>query len=149
MDNIFEKVQRNIDKLAAANVSWSSPVTHAQITSFSKGNREGINMFLPPAEWLSCIKGKKILCLAGAGGQQGPLFAAVGADVVVFDLSENMLEKDRQVAQREGLTLRIVQGNMCDLSVFDDEAFDIIVNPPSLMYVPDVLPAFGKLYCEE
>ena len=37
---------------------------------------------------------KKILCLASGGGQQGPILAATGADVTVFDNSTKQLEKD-------------------------------------------------------
>ena len=51
--------------------------------------------------------------------------AAAGADVTVFDNSRAQLAQDEAVAAREGLKLRIVQGNMQDLSAFADESFDI------------------------
>ena len=35
---------------------------------------------------------------------------------------------------------------MCDLSRFDDESFDLVLNPPSLFYVPDVIPVFKEVY---
>lgn len=144
---IFDMVQKNIDALAANNVSWSVPVTHEQITQFKTGNWDSLTMFLPRKDWFfDEIEGKQILCLAGAGGQQAPLFAACGANVTVFDLSENMLEKDRMVAEREHLSLQTEQGNMCDLSRFADNSFDIIINPPSLMYVPDVLPVLKECF---
>ena len=44
------------------------------------------------------------LCLAGAGGLQGPLLACAGAEVTVLDLSRRMLDKDREIAMREGVT---------------------------------------------
>ncbi|MDE7184562.1 MAG: class I SAM-dependent methyltransferase, partial [Lachnospiraceae bacterium] len=90
------------------------------------------------------VKGKKVLCLAGAGGLQAPLLACAGAEVTVLDLSDKMLEKDREIAEREGLQIRIEKGNMCDLSRFGDCSFDLILNPPSLMYVPDVRPVFKE-----
>ena len=146
-ENFFYKVQQNIDSLVENNVDWSIPVTHQQIVEFQNGNWDSLTMFLPRKEWiLNKINGRNILCLAGAGGQQGPLLAAAGANVTVFDLSKNMLSKDRLVAESENLSLHIVQGNMCDLSVFSEEFFDIIINPPSLMYVPDVLPVFKECY---
>ncbi|ALX34796.1 methyltransferase [Pandoraea thiooxydans] len=66
-----------------------------------------------------------------AGGQQAPILAAAGADVTVFDASAVQLEQDEMVADRDGLALKIVQGDMRDLSVFADRSFDIIVHPIS------------------
>ena len=37
------------------------------------------------------MKGLKVLCLASGGGQQGPILAAIGADVTVFDNSQGQL----------------------------------------------------------
>jgi len=34
-----------------------------------------------------------------------------------------MLDKDREIAEREKLDIEIVKGNMCDLSMFADESF--------------------------
>ncbi|MNR05220.1 hypothetical protein D3C85_1212350 [compost metagenome] len=64
----------------------------------------------------------------------------------MFDLSEKQLEQDRQVANRDGLQLETVQGNMADLSAFKNESFDLIVNPVSNMYVPSVLPVWREAY---
>lgn len=145
--DIFDQVQKNIDGLASSNVSWSVPVTHEQINQFIDGDWSSLQCFLPPKDWVfNDLEKRKVLCLAGAGGQQAPLFAAAGAEVTVFDLSENMLQKDRLVAERENLSLQIEQGTMCDLSRFSDDSFDIIINPPSLMYVPDVFPVFRECH---
>ncbi|MCG8531727.1 MAG: class I SAM-dependent methyltransferase, partial [Desulfovibrionales bacterium] len=100
-----------------------------------------------PNKWLGeNISGKKILCLAGAGGMQAPILAAAGAMVTVLDISENMLAKDMEISKRENLGITTLHGNMCDLSCFDNETFDIIINPVSLIYVPDVLPVFSECY---
>jgi len=66
--------------------------------------------------------------------------------VTVLDLSEKMLEKDREIALKKKLNITLEHGNMCDLSRFLDETFDFILNPPSLFYVPDVLPVFKECY---
>lgn len=89
---------------------------------------------------------KKVLCLAGGGGQQGPIIAATGATVTVFDYSEEQLAKDRYVAKRDGLNITTVQGNMQDLSVFEDESFDIIIHPWYNGYVDSVLPVWQESY---
>lgn len=91
-----------------------------------------------PSEWLGELPGRRVLCLASAGGQQAPRLAAAGAEVTSFDLSGEQLALDQQVADREGLSLRLVQGDMRDLSALDDEAYDLIVHVTSNVFVPDV-----------
>ncbi|CAM3980203.1 SAM-dependent methyltransferase [Bacillus luti] len=92
-----------------------------------------------PREWFpTSLEGVKILCLASGGGQQAPVLAAAGADVTVTDISKKQLEQDEKVAERDGLTLKTVQGDMSDLSDFEDEYFDIVVNPVSNLFVKDV-----------
>lgn len=70
--------------------------------------------------------------------------AALGADVTVFDNSRGQLDKDEFVADRDGLTIKTAQGDMRDLSVFDDESFDFIIHPWSNGYVNTVLPVWKE-----
>ena len=43
--------------------------------------------------WITgSIKGKHVLCLAGGGGLQAPLYAAAGAHVTVVDISQEMID---------------------------------------------------------
>jgi 2-polyprenyl-3-methyl-5-hydroxy-6-metoxy-1,4-benzoquinol methylase len=49
------------------------------------------------------VKGKDVLCLASSGGQQSAAFGVLGANVTVFDLSENMLKKDVATAKHYGI----------------------------------------------
>lgn len=98
-----------------------------------------------PAHWFpEKLEGKKVLCLAGGGGQQGPILAAAGAEVTVFDNSKAQLEKDEFVARRDGLDIKTIRGNMQDLSVFEDESFDCIVHPWSNGYIDDVRPVWKE-----
>jgi 2-polyprenyl-3-methyl-5-hydroxy-6-metoxy-1,4-benzoquinol methylase len=77
-----------------------------------------------PRNWFpKSLNGLKILCLASGGGQQGPVLAAAGADVTVTDISKKQLEQDEFVAKRDGLNLKTAQGDMSDLSDFNDEYF--------------------------
>lgn len=148
MEDVFKQVERNIDHLAEADVNWSQPATSEQLQSAREGKLTlpfGPNSTIP-AEWLGDLHGKKVLCLAGAGGLQAPMLACAGAEVTVLDLSERMLDRDRAVAAREGLDIRIEHGNMCDLSCFEDGSFDLVLNPPSLFYVPDVMLVFREVY---
>jgi ubiquinone/menaquinone biosynthesis C-methylase UbiE len=84
------------------------------------------------------------LCLAGGGGQQAPILSAAGAEVTLLDGSPRQLGQDAFVAERDGLALRLVQGDMADLSAFGDASFDLVVNPISTLFVPDV----GKVWRE-
>ncbi len=145
--NVFEQVEKNINNLVENNVNWSACATPEEMQKAREGQLS-LKFFDKeiPTEWLKDIKGKKVLCLAGAGGLQAPLLACAGAEVTVLDLSEKMLAKDRAVAEKEQLNIRIEKGNMCDLSLFPDSSFDYILNPPSLMYVPDVRPVFKECY---
>ncbi len=146
--DVYSKVERNIDQLAAANVNWSACATPEQLQKAREGKLElmfGFDKAVPQA-WLGDLRGKKVLCLAGAGGLQAPLLACAGAEVTVLDLSRRMLEKEREIAAREKLHISIEHGNMCDLSRFADESFDLVFNPPSLFYVPDVMPVFREVY---
>ncbi|MBE5804593.1 MAG: class I SAM-dependent methyltransferase [Clostridiales bacterium] len=148
VQRIFDQVERNIDRLVERGVDWSACATPEQIARARSGRLEllfGCDSAVP-AEWLGDVRGKKVLCLAGAGGLQAPLLAGAGAEVTVLDLSQRMLDKDRAVAAREGLTIDIQHGNMCDLTRFEDESFDLVLNPPSLFYVPDVKPVFCEVY---
>lgn len=95
-----------------------------------------------PRSWFNDIVGKEVLCLASGGGQQAPVFAAAGAHVTSFDNSDSQLEKDKQVAEREGLKIELQQGDMADLSRFADASFDLIFHPTSNVFVADVKPVW-------
>ena len=99
-----------------------------------------------PAAWFPPLAGLDVLCLAGGGGQQGPILAAAGARVTVFDNSPAQLAQDRLVADREGLALATVQGDMADLGAFDDGRFDLIVHPVSNVFAPDVNPVWREAF---
>jgi ubiquinone/menaquinone biosynthesis C-methylase UbiE len=99
-----------------------------------------------PQDWFPNLRGCDVLCLASGGGQQGPLFAAVGANVTVFDISSNQLAQDRYVAERDRLEIKTVEGDMADLSVFSDHQFDLIIHPVSNLFVPDVHPVWAEAY---
>jgi ubiquinone/menaquinone biosynthesis C-methylase UbiE len=126
---------------------YTVPVTHETIEAAKKGQWEIRLITKPlPKQWLGSVLEKDVLLLAGGGGQQGPILAAVGARVTVFDNSPLQLAQDRMVAKREGLSIITVEGDMRDLGVFVDESFDIIINPVSNVYIPDVQPVWRESY---
>jgi hypothetical protein len=127
---------------------WSRPVSPEVIANARRGDWQVI--LTPnkpvPKEWFGELKGRDVLCLASAGGQQGPILSAAGANVTVFDQSPKQLDCDRLVASRESLNIRLVRGDMADLSVFDDASFDIVFHPVSNCFVPDVRPVWRESF---
>ena len=99
-----------------------------------------------PRDWFGEVAGRDILCLASGGGQQGPILAAAGARVVVFDASPRQLAQDEAVARRDGLSIVTQQGFMHDLSAFADGRFDLIFHPVSNAYAPDIAPVWRECF---
>jgi SAM-dependent methyltransferase len=100
-----------------------------------------------PRDWFpGDLAGAALLCLASGGGQQGPVLAAAGADVTVFDNSPRQLGRDEEVATREGLALRTVLGDMRDLGALADSSFDVILNPVSNVFCPDLAPVWRECF---
>lgn len=93
---------------------------------------------------LGDVRGKRVLLLGGGGGQQSAALGFLGAEVTVLDLSDGQLAKDRLVAAHYGYTFDIHQGDMRDLSRFADASFDIVWQPYSINFVPDVRPVFAE-----
>ncbi len=135
------------DQKVEEGARYTQPVSKEVIEESKTGNWQiTVTTEKPvPREWFpDSIKGLKILCLASGGGQQGPVLAAAGADVTVMDISKKQLEQDEFVARRDGHPLKTVQGDMSDLSEFDDEYFDMIVHPVSNVFVKDVHPVWKE-----
>ncbi len=128
---------------------WTTPVTPAEIAAARAGEWA---IYLTeekptPRDWFPAdLHGVDVLCLASGGGQQGPILAAAGANVTVFDNSPAQLGQDEFVARREGLSLRTVQGDMRDLSAFADGSFDLIFHPVSNIFAPEVRPVWRECY---
>jgi len=91
------------------------------------------------------VSGKRVLCLAAGGGKHGALFAAAGAIVTVVDLSPRMLELDRQLASQRGLNVQTVEASMDNLSMFAAATFDVVIQPVSTCYVPDLLAVYREV----
>ena len=130
------------------NNRWSQPVSHEVIEKAKRGEfgillTENITV---PQRWFPLLHGADVLCLASGGGQQGPVLAALGANVTVFDNSPAQLKQDTLVAEREGLTLTTVEGDAADLSAFADESFDLIFNPVSTVFMQDVRAVWKECF---
>jgi SAM-dependent methyltransferase len=100
-----------------------------------------------PRTWFpASFSGLDILGLASGGGQQGPVFAVLGANVTILDNSPRQLEQDREVAAREQLTISTVEGDMSDLSPFADESFNLVFHPVSNCFVPEIRSVWKEAF---
>lgn len=145
--DVFSHNRASWNRQAAQQCEWSQPVSAEEIAAARQGRWQvRLTPNAMPAGWLDDVAGLHILCLASGGGQQAPVLAAAGALVTVFDASDLQLQQDRMVAQRDGLALNVVQGDMRDLSVFADASFDLVFHPISNLYVPDVRPVWRECF---
>lgn len=135
------------DEVARGN-PWTVPVGGDEIAAARQGQWEVLLTENKPVprDWFPPLAGIDLLCLASGGGQQGPIFAAAGARVTVFDNSPNQLAQDRLVAEREGLEIVTVEGDMRDLSAFADQSFDLVFHPVSNCFSPEVRPVWREAY---
>lgn len=146
--NVQQHNSKAWDKLADDNIEWSIPVSAEEIERARQGDWSVILTPIKavPREWFGDVRGKDVLCLASGGGQQAPVLAAAGARVTSFDASARQLEKDRLVAERENLEVRIEQGDAADLSRFPDESFDLIFHPCSNCFMAELQPIWNECY---
>ena len=128
---------------------WTRPVGPDVVARARAGDWSVVLIgYVPtPRDWFPPVmEGVDLLGLASGGGQQGPVLAAAGASVTVFDNSPKQLARDEEVATREGLALRTVLGDMRDLSAFGDETFDVVFNPVSNVFCPDLAPVWRECF---
>jgi len=140
--------RRAWDQRVAEGDEWTVPVSTETIRAAQQGEWK---IFLTrsrsvPPEWFPKIQNADVLCLASGGGQQAPVLAAAGANVTLLDNSPAQLNQDHMVAQRDELTLTIIEGDMSDLSQFPDSSFDLIVNPVSNLFIAHVQPLWDECF---
>lgn len=147
-DNYTDVNSETIDRWVEDGWEWGKPIDHE---TYAKALQGDWSVLLTPTkpvpkEWFCEMKGAKVLGLASGGGQQMPIFAALGAECTVLDYSEKQLESERMVAQREGYDIEIVRADMTKPLPFADESFDLIFHPVSNCYVREVLPIWRECY---
>ncbi len=129
------------DKHAEGGYEWTRPIFHERYAEACSGI---MKVYLTPTittplSWFPNITPEtKVLGLASGGGQQGPIFQALGADVTIMDLSEKQLEMERLVADREAYAINIVKADMTEKFPFADGSFDLIFHPISNCYVKEI-----------
>ena len=146
MEHYTDINARTIDRWVEAGWEWGTPVSHEIFANAQNGKWDvHLSPVKPvPHEWFSPflknnrLDSVRLLGLASGGGQQMPVFAALGADCTVLDYSIKQLEHERAVAEREHYAIHIVRADMTLRLPFDDASFDLIFHPVSNCYVEDV-----------
>jgi len=101
MNNKYTEINSKvIDKWVEEGWEWGQAISHEV---FEKARNNEWNVVLTPTkpvpkDWFCEMKGAEVLGLASGGGQQMPIFAALGAKCTVLDYSEKQLLKEKEVA---------------------------------------------------
>jgi len=146
--NYTEINAKTIDGWIENGWEWGTPISHENYIKALSGE---CNVLLTPTKyvpenWFTEFKNKKLLGLACGGGQQMPVFTALGADCTVLDYSDKQLENEKYVAEREGYKINIVKADMTKKLPFDDNSFDIIFHPVSNCYIENVYHVWNECY---
>ncbi|NLX69399.1 MAG: class I SAM-dependent methyltransferase [Clostridiales bacterium] len=149
MDKSYTEINSKvIDKWVEDGWEWGQPISH-EVFEKAKNN-DWFVLLTPtkpvPKDWFCEMKGAEILGLASGGGQQMPIFTALGAKCTVLDNSEMQLLKEKEVAERENYEIKLVKADMTQPFPFEDESFDLIFHPVSNCYIEDVLPVWKECY---
>jgi SAM-dependent methyltransferase len=137
------------DRQVERDNDWSRPVSSEVIERARAGDWSVVLIGYQPVDpsWFPAdLHHCDVLCLASGGGQQGPVLAAAGARVTVFDNSPRQLGQDEMVAQREGLGLRTELGDARDLGRFADASFDLVFHPVSNLFIPELGPVWRECF---
>jgi SAM-dependent methyltransferase len=136
------------NRLVEKGWEWSIPISHEEYVKAKNGEW---NVGLTPTKrvpknWFPDLSNKKLLGLACGGGQQMPIFAALGAECSVLDYSDKQLANEKYVAERENYKIDIVKADMTKRLPFSDEAFDIIFHPVSNVFIENVYHVWNECY---
>ena len=137
-----------IDSWCRSGWEWGKPLSHEAYAAAQNGEW---GVYLTPTKtvphaWFGDLKGKRVLGLASGGGQQLPVFTALGARCTLLDYSAEQCASERLVAEREGYAVEVLQEDMTKPLPFADNAFDLIFHPVSNCYVEKVEPIFAECY---
>jgi SAM-dependent methyltransferase len=149
MDNKYTDINSKFfDKWIEEGWEWGQPISHEDFEKAKNG--EWSVVLTPtkavPKEWFCEMKNAEVLGLASGGGQQMPIFTALGAKCTVLDYSEKQLLSEIEVAKRENYEIKTVKADMTKTLPFEDESFDLIFHPVSNCYIENVLPVWKECY---
>jgi SAM-dependent methyltransferase len=126
---------------------WNAELLNSEFSGCSALPRNQGEALAAVDPWLSeaGIVGRRLLCLGAGGGRHAPLHAIAGAQVTVLDIASAQLAIDEAISRELGLNLQIVQGSMDNLTMLKDQSFDLVLQPVSACYIPDLDPLYSEV----
>ena len=146
--NYQELNAKTWDRWVEEGIEWGRPISHETYQKAKDGEWDVLlTPQIPvPHAWFLPFENAKLLGLASGGGQQMPIFSALGARCTVFDYSSKQLDSERMAAAREGYDIEIVRGDMSKPLPFPDNSFDMIFHPVSNCYIEEIRPLWRECY---
>lgn len=95
--------------------------------------------------WMGDISGKTLLELGCGLGEASTYFATRGANVYASDISTEMLNKAKALAEKHGTQINTTQASANDISSFPDNHFDIIY-AANLLHHVEIKPCIDEVY---
>ena len=137
-----------IDRWIDEGWEWGVPISEETFRRAEAGEWDVLLTPTKPVphEWFGPLRGKRVLGLASGGGQQMPIFAALGAECAVLDYSLRQIDSERLCADRFGYDIQIVRSDMTRPLPFGDGSFDLIFHPVSNCYVREVEPIWRECF---
>lgn len=145
----YKKINvETIDRWVEEGWEWGIPISHKEYVD-ALDDKWGVKLTptkIVPRQWFENLKGKKVLGLASGGGQQMPIFAALGAICTVLDYSNRQIQSEKAVAAREGYDITLIRADMTKKLPFEEGYFDLIFHPVSNSYVEEVIPIWKECF---
>jgi SAM-dependent methyltransferase len=154
LDNYTDINSKTIDKWIEEGWEWGVPISHEVFVNVKNGNWNVVLTPIKPVphDWFlpflmnGRLDGANLLGLACGGGQQMPIFSALGATCTVMDYSDKQLESERLVSEREKYSINIVKADMTKPLPFENESFDIVFHPVSNCYIENVYHVWNECF---
>lgn len=126
---------------------WNTDLLNSEFSGCSALPRTQVEALAAVDPWLSeaGVVGRRLLCLGAGGGRHAPLHAIAGAQVTVLDIASAQLAVDEAISRELGLDLQMIQGSMDNLTMFEDQSFDLVLQPVSACYIPDLKPLYSEV----
>lgn len=148
MADYTEINSKTIDSWVAKGWEWGTPIDHETFEAAKRGEWKVVLTPLRevPHAWFGSLAGKDLLGLASGGGQQIPIFSALGARCTVLDYSERQLASEAEVSAREGYQVSLIRADMSKPLPLPDGGFDLIFHPVSNCYIEEVEPLWRECF---
>lgn len=95
---------------------------------------------------LGNLKGKKVLEIGCGGAQCGIAMAKKGAIVTGMDISKEQLKFAENLAEKNKVQLKFIQGDIKNLKPIKSNSQDIVFTAWALHYVDDIPKCFREVY---